>query len=158
MIHTATTVKAKPFLKWAGGKSQLLPTLNSYLPENLGGIENVTYIEPFVGGGAMLFFMLQAYPNIKRAVINDINPHLINTYKVIRNVPHQLIEFLSELQSTYRNIIEYEAQKDFYLNIRARFNTGVLSSIEEAAFMIFMNRTCFNGLYRENSKESIRFE
>lgn len=152
MIQTTTSVKAKPFLKWAGGKSQLLPTINSYLPENFREIDSVTYIEPFVGGGAMLFFMLQTYPNIKKAVINDINSHLINTYKVIRDTPFQLIEFLSELESLYRNISDYDAQKEFYLNIRNKFNTDVLSTIEEAAYMIFMNRTCFNGLYRENSK------
>lgn len=152
MIQTITSVKAKPFLKWAGGKSQLLSTINSYLPQVFRDIDNVTYIEPFVGGGAMLFFMLQTYPNIQKAIINDINSHLINTYKVIRDTPYQLIDFLSELQSTYRNISDYEAQKDFYLNIRNRFNTEELSIIEEAAYMIFMNRTCFNGLYRENSK------
>ncbi len=100
----------------------------------------------------MLFFMLQTYPNIKKAVINDINSHLINTYKVIRDTPFLLIEYLSELQSTYRNITDYDSQKDFYLDIRARFNSSTLSDIEDAAFMIFMNRTCFNGLYRENSK------
>lgn len=133
MKQTTTSVKAKPFLKWAGGKSQLLSTINSYLPQNFRDIDNVTYIEPFVGGGAMLFFMLQTYPNIKKAIINDINSHLINTYKVIRDTPYQLIDFLSELQSTYRNISDYEAQKDFYLKIRNQFNTEALSIIEEAA-------------------------
>lgn len=152
MIQTSTSVKAKPFLKWAGGKSQLLPTINSYLPENFRDIDSVTYIEPFVGGGAMLFFMLQAYPNIKRAIINDINSHLINTYKAIRDTPLLLIEFLSELQAAYRGISDYEGQKDFYMSVRTRFNSEALSGIEEAAYMIFMNRTCFNGLYRENSK------
>lgn len=152
MIHTVVSTKAKPFLKWAGGKTQLLSTINSFLPENFRKMEDVTYIEPFVGGGAMLFFMLQTYPNIKKAVINDINSHLINTYKVIRDTPFLLIEYLSELQSTYRNITDYDSQKNFYLDIRARFNSSTLSDIEDAAFMIFMNRTCFNGLYRENSK------
>lgn len=154
MIQSTTNVKAKPFLKWAGGKTQLLPTINSYLPKNFGKIDSVTYIEPFVGGGAVLFYMLQAYPNIKKAVINDINPNLTNTYEVIRDTPYKLIDFLSELQSSYRTIIDYESQKNFYLEIRRRFNTEDLSRIEKAAFMIFMNRTCFNGLYRENSKGS----
>ncbi len=152
MIQTTIKVKAKPFLKWAGGKSQLLPTINSYLPENFRNIDSITYIEPFVGGGAMLFYMLQNYPNIKKVIINDINTHLINTYKVIRDTPYQLIEFLTDIQSSYRNITDYEEQKEFYLNIRNKFNTTKLSIIEEAAYMIFMNRTCFNGLYRENSK------
>jgi len=147
-----TSVKAKPFLKWAGGKSQLLPTLDSFLPETFSSEREITYIEPFVGGGAMLFFLLQKYPNIKRAVINDINPHLIKTYRVIRDVPGLLIDFLADLQDAYRSIEEYEAQKKFYLDIRTKFNTETLADAEEAAYMIFMNRTCFNGLYRENSK------
>lgn len=100
----------------------------------------------------MLFFMLQKYRNIKRAIVNDINPHLVKTYTVIRDQPYTLIEYLNNLQKEYRALSDYEAQKDLYLKIRTRFNTEELSDIEEAAFMIFMNRTCFNGLYRENSK------
>ncbi|MCM1520554.1 MAG: Dam family site-specific DNA-(adenine-N6)-methyltransferase [Lachnoclostridium sp.] len=147
-----TKVKAKPFLKWAGGKTQLLPTIDSFLPESFSREKEITYIEPFVGGGAMLFFMLQKYPNIKRAIINDINPHLVNTYRVIREQPIPLIEYLTELQFKYKELADYDAQKDLYLNIRNRFNNDNLTAIEEAAYMIFMNRTCFNGLYRENSK------
>lgn len=143
--------KAKPFLKWAGGKTQLLPAIDSFLPETFTRENEITYIEPFVGGGAMLFFILQKYHNIKKAVINDINPHLINTYKVIRNNPFILIEYLSGLQSEYRALNSYDSQKEFYLNIRNRFNNEKLTDIEDAAYMIFMNRTCFNGLYRENS-------
>lgn len=100
----------------------------------------------------MLFFMLQKYPNIKRAIINDINPHLIATYKIIRDEPHALIDSLNALQTEYRRIKEYEDQKSFYLDIRNRFNTASMAQVEEASYMIFMNRTCFNGLYRENSK------
>lgn len=146
-----TKTKAKPFLKWAGGKTQLLPTLESFLPENFGR-EDVTYIEPFVGGGAMLFHLLQNYPNITRAIINDINPHLIRTYQVIRDNPYLLIDALNELQAYFRSLADYDRQKDFYLSVRSRFNSHNLSDIEEAAAMIFLNRTCFNGLYRENSK------
>ena len=151
-LQTMTKTKAKPFLKWAGGKTQLLPTIDSFLPESFSRENDVTYIEPFVGGGAMLFFMLQKYRNIKRAVVNDINPHLVKTYKIIRDQPYTLIDFLNNLQEQYRALSDYEAQKDLYLKIRTRFNIEELSDIEEAAFMIFMNRTCFNGLYRENSK------
>lgn len=144
--------KAKPFLKWAGGKTQLLPTLDSFLPETFRREDDVTYIEPFVGGGAMLFFMLQKYSNIKRAVVNDINPHLIKTYTVIRDEPFSLIDTLNELQNTFKALVEYDKQRDFYLDIRNRFNQSTLTDVEEAAYMIFLNRTCFNGLYRENSK------
>ncbi|MCM1067724.1 MAG: DNA adenine methylase [Muribaculaceae bacterium] len=145
-------VKGKPFLKWAGGKTQLLPTIDSFLPENFSRQRGVTYIEPFVGGGAMLFFMLQNYPNIERAIINDINSHLINTYRIIRDEPYELINSLNAIQSKFRECKEHEAQKNFYLEIRNRFNNPTLTRIEDATYMIFLNRTCFNGLYRENSK------
>lgn len=147
-----TTTKAKPFIKWAGGKSQLLSTIDAHLPAHIYREKAITYIEPFVGGGAMLFFMLQSYPNITKAVINDINSHLINTYRAIRDEPYCLIDFLSELQSLYREREDYEEQKDFYIDIRDKFNSNALSYIEDAGCMLFMNRTCFNGLYRENSK------
>lgn len=152
MLQTMLKTKAKPFLKWAGGKTQLLPTLDSFLPNNFKQENEITYIEPFVGGGAMLFYMLQKYRNIKRAIINDINPHLVKTYKVVRDTPYLLIDYLYELQSKYRALGNYDSQKEFYLDIRSKFNTEALSDIEEAAYMIFLNRTCFNGLYRENSK------
>lgn len=147
-----TATKAKPFLKWAGGKSQLLPTIDAHLPADFCRQPSATYIEPFVGGGAVLFFMLQRYPNIKRAVINDINRHLVKTYTVIREKPYTLIKALSDIQAEYRAMADYEVQKEYYLNVRLRFNSGDISDVEEAAYMIFLNRTCFNGLYRENSR------
>lgn len=152
MIRTTSKVKAKPFLKWAGGKTQLLPTIDYFLPASFRGEKDITYIEPFVGGGAMLFFMLQKYPNIKRAIINDINPHLINTYTIIRDNPYSLIDVLTGLQEKFRSADDFGAQKEIFLNVRSRFNQEILTDIEEAAYMIFLNRTCFNGLYRENSK------
>lgn len=144
--------KAKPFLKWAGGKTQLLPTIDSFLPDTFRAENDVTYIEPFVGGGAMLFYMLQKYPNISRAVINDINPHLIKTYRVIKENPLALIESLSEIQERFKTLKDHDSQKELYLNIRECFNKQDLNDVEEATYMIFLNRTCFNGLYRENSK------
>lgn len=99
----------------------------------------------------MLFYMLQKYPNIKRAVINDINPRLIKTYTVIRDNPCALIGTLKDLQISFRALGDIEHRKHLYLTIRDRFNLKQLTDIEEAAYMIFLNRTCFNGLYRENS-------
>lgn len=150
-MQTMTKTTGKPFLKWAGGKTQLLPTIDSFLPASFRKERSVTYIEPFVGGGAMLF-MLQKYSNIKRAIINDINHHLVTTYRIIRDNPFALIDSLNELQTLYRELKDHEDRKSFYLNIRRRFNEANMSEIEEASYMIFMNRTCFNGLYRENSK------
>lgn len=143
---------AKPFVKWAGGKTQLLPVLDSFIPQRFRNEKNITYIEPFVGGGALLFFLLKKYPNISRAVINDINPRLTTAYTVIRDHPHALISSLSDIQDQYRAITKYDDQKEFFLNIRKNFNQKNISDIEDATYLIFLNRTCFNGLYRENLK------
>lgn len=94
------STEAKPFLKWAGGKGQLLSQLDEHLPGELQGQE-FSYIEPFVGGGAMLFHMLRMFPNITHAVINDINPHLITAYHVIKEQPDELICRLSALEQEY---------------------------------------------------------
>ena len=90
-------VNVKPFIKWAGGKSQLIEQLDAQLPADFDSLENVTYIEPFVGGGAMLFYMLQHYPNINYAIINDINPDLTTCYRTVRDNPKELIASLQEI-------------------------------------------------------------
>lgn len=151
MKSTYSTSVPRPFIKWAGGKTQLLPDIESYLPLEFAFQKEITYIEPFVGGGALLFHILQRYPNIKRAIINDINPHLINSYSIIKEQPEQLIEILSEMQRKYSDFKTQELQKEYFLSIRDRFNGKNLSTLEDAAYMIFLNHTCFNGLYRENS-------
>lgn len=143
---------AKPFIKWVGGKGKLIPTLTTLLPSNLEKLEALTYIEPFIGGGAMLFFMLQNYPNIERAIINDLNPNLIKAYNTIKESPESLINALSTIQKEYLNITEEEKRKEFYLNARKHFNNGNLSNVESTMYLIFLNKTCFNGLYRVNSK------
>jgi DNA adenine methylase len=143
--------EAKPFLKWAGGKGQLISQLEEHLPKELKEHE-FTYIEPFVGGGAMFFHMLQRFPNIKRAVINDINSYLITAYRVIKDSSIELIERLAELEKRYYALIEDEAKKSFFLEARTIFNENKLDDIERTKYLIFLNRTCFNGLYRVNAK------
>lgn len=143
--------KAKPFIKWVGGKTQLIEKIERALPENFEKNENVTYIEPFVGGGAVLFWLLQEYPNIKKAVINDINPDLTTAYMTIKETPTELCELLEFIQNEYLPLSE-DKRKEYYLNKRKRFNTKSLNPIENTALFIFLNRTCFNGLYRVNSK------
>lgn len=143
--------EAKPFLKWAGGKGQLLSQLEQHLPDDLKEKE-FTYFEPFVGGGAMLFYMLQRFPNIKRAVINDINSYLITAYRVIRDSSIELIERLAELEKCYYDLNEDEAKKSFFLEARTIFNESNLDEIDRTKYLIFLNRTCFNGLYRVNAK------
>lgn len=144
-------INAKPFIKWAGGKGQLLTQLDEYLPEILNERE-FTYVEPFVGGGAMLFYMLQKYPNIEHAIINDINPYLITAYRIIKDDSEELIERLSILEEDYFALESEDAKKDFFLNVRTIFNEDELDMVDRTKYLMFLNRTCFNGLYRVNSK------
>lgn len=143
---------AKPFIKWAGGKTQLLTQFENILPHNLEEAEHFTYIEPFVGGGAMLFHMLQKYTNIGRVIINDINPNLITAYRVIRDTPERLITDLKMLQREFRQNSNEEARKEYFLRIRKSYNEDTHNDVTNTAMFIFLNRTCFNGLYRVNSK------
>ena len=145
------STEAKPFIKWAGGKGQLLSQLDEYLPDDLNG-QTITYLEPFVGGGAMLFHVLRRFPNITRAVINDINPHLMTAYRVIKEQPDDLIRNLSILEHDYFALPNEDAKRIYYLNVRKVFNEVQLDKIDRAKYLIFLNRTCFNGLYRVNSK------
>lgn len=143
-------VKAKPFIKWVGGKGQLIEQLEALLPADFGDWNNATYIEPFVGGGAMLYFMLQKFPNIKKAVINDINPDLTTCYRVVRDNPNELIASLSEIQKEYYALSTEEEKRDFFMSQRSLFNTKSLDDITNTTLFFFLNRTCFNGLYRVN--------
>lgn len=147
------TMNAKPFLKWAGGKGQLLSQLDRLLPQQLDG-RPFTYIEPFVGGGAMFFHILKKHPEIKKAVINDINTHLITAYRIIKDFPKDLIERLSDLEQQYFALDDENHKKSFYLLAREIFNKETLDEIDRTKYLIFLNRTCFNGLYRENAKGS----
>lgn len=143
-------IKAKPFIKWVGGKTQLIEQLEALLPADFVERENITYIEPFVGGGAMLFYMLQKFSNIKSAVINDINPDLTLCYQVVRDNPTELIKSLKDIQSQYYSIKTEDKRKDFFLQQRELFNTKSLNKIDNTTLFFFLNRTCFNGLYRVN--------
>lgn len=144
--------KAKPFIKWAGGKTQLIEQLDRQLPADFANWQNATYIEPFVGGGAMLFYMLQQYPNISRAIVNDVNPDLVMCYRIVRDYPDMLIKSLRDIQNAYLALTVEEARKDFFLAVRDRYNEKNLNPIENTTLFFFLNRTCFNGLYRVNKK------
>lgn len=143
---------SKPFVKWVGGKTQLIKNIENSLPQNFALKKRVTYIEPFVGGGAVLFWMLKNFSNITNVVINDINPDLTNAYSVIRNSPKLLIEFLSHKEREYYALENEDSRLEFYMNHRAQYNTNNLSDIERAGLFVFLNRTCFNGMYRVNKK------
>ena len=143
--------KAKPFVKWAGGKSNLLSQLDVLLPVDFCNMPEVTYIEPFVGGGAMLLHMLKNYRNIKRAVINDINEDLIRCYLLIKDNPDILIDRLKLLEDTFYQCDAIDRKELFYA-YREQYNSATLGPNERAAMFVFLNHTCFNGLYRVNSK------
>lgn len=144
--------KAKPFIKWVGGKTQLIEQLDAQLPADFDNWNDITYIEPFVGGGAMLFYMLQRYTNIRHAVINDVNPDLTTCYRTVRDMPEELIKSLIEIQSAYNALQTEDGRKDFFLAVRARYNEGNHNPLENTTMFFFLNRTCFNGLYRVNKK------
>lgn len=143
---------AKPFLKWAGGKTQLINDIEKALPKDI--LKNkFTYIEPFVGSGAVLFWMLNNFPNLKKAVINDINEDLMNTYKTIVSKPKELISILEILQNEFHGLESHEeAKKEYYYSKRELYNKRKEEQTVHAALFIFLNRTCFNGLYRVNRK------
>ena len=146
------TLYAKPFLKWAGGKGQLITAIEAALPKGLGLCKNLTYIEPFIGSGAVLFWFLQKFPQTKKAVINDVNLDLVKAYNTIKDEPFALIHALEKIQSYYHKLLTEEERKCFFLEKRTEFNSRHLSPLDNTALLIFLNRTCFNGLYRVNSK------
>lgn len=140
---------AKPFLKWAGGKGQLLNTFDNMFPDQLTNGKIVTYMEPFVGGGALLFHVLQNY-NIKEAYINDINKELINCYRCIQANVDEVIMQLEKLENEYLNCSD---KNQYFYKVRDRYNEIHLNGnydFEKCADFIFLNKTCFNGLYRVN--------
>lgn len=152
--------EAKPVLKWAGGKAKLVPIFEERFPIELSNGEIDTYIEPFIGGGAVLFHMISKY-DFNKIIINDINSELILTYKVIRDFPEDIISILANQQEIYNSLETLEEKQEFYYDIRDKFNQGKgtidyeninSKAIEHAGFMIFLNKSCFNGLYRENKK------
>ena len=140
---------AKPFLKWAGGKTQLISEIKKNLPNTTVD----TYVEPFVGSGAVLFWVLNEFSGLKKAVVNDINEDLINTYKTIQSTPKELISILAILQNEYHSLEDTaEKKKEYYYHKRELFNNRQQSQTAHSALFIFLNRTCFNGLYRVNRK------
>ncbi len=146
-----TNNACKPFVKWVGGKSQLIPDLMRRLPKDFSLWEEAVYVEPFVGGGAMMFWMLQNFPNIRAVYINDINEKLMTTYRVVKEVPEQLLSALETMQAEYLRLGE-DGRREYYLHKRESFNAKSLRDIDTASLLIFLNHTCFNGLYRVNSR------
>lgn len=144
----------KPFLKWAGGKNQLLREIEQYYPYSFERNIN-KYAEPFVGGGAVLFDILSKF-DLEKLYISDINAELINTYQAVRYDVASLIRLLAGMQEIFLPM-SAEKRKIYYLKQRERFNKLKISigqnyNVEKAALMIFLNKTCFNGLFRVNKQ------
>ncbi len=160
-VNLVTPVIATPFVKWIGGKRQLLPEISKRLPVGLGKTIK-RYAEPFVGGGAVLFHILQNY-EISEAYISDKNYALITSYQIIKTKPETLIRALQMIQSEYMSLLTHEERTLYYNRRRVEFNQlttrnlageqlSEAENLRVSSFFIFLNKTCFNGLYRENAK------
>lgn len=151
--------QARPFLKWAGGKGQLLKQFEDYYPQELKDGKLTKYCEPFVGSGAVFFHIMQNY-DIHESLIIDVNPELVLTYQTIKKDVDSLISILSDLEEKYLSKGQ-EKRKDFFYELRDVFNRNLSGIdfdnfsdawVERTVQTIFLNRTCFNGLFRVNSK------
>ena len=149
-------LQAKPFLKWAGGKGQLITQLRSRLPEEILKSRKIDkYFEPFVGGGAVFFWLGQEY-EIKEAFLYDINPEIVTAYKSVQSKMKALVLELQNLEKEYhssgkalRDKIYYEKRVEYNEYISKRIPNNV---VRRTALLIFLNKTCFNGLFRVNSR------
>ncbi len=140
-LRPAESFEAQPFLKWVGGKGQLLSQFDEFLPTDID-----RYLEPFVGGGAVFFHLRKRFPKL-RAHLRDNNAELINTYQVVRDFPEQLMQRLDAHLARYRS----DRENYFYL-VRSQHQLPAEELVERAARMIFLNKTCFNGLWRVNAR------
>jgi len=148
---------ARPFLKWAGGKTQLLDKIKSRLPKEINNGRYTTYVEPFVGGGAVFFRLAQTY-DFQECYIADINSDLYITYTVVKRNVEELIDKLRIIREEFLNC-DIETRRDFYTTVRSEFNR-TKNELDcdryseawtlHASRLIFLNKTCFNGLYRVN--------
>lgn len=132
----------KPLLKWAGGKRHIAHEVSSRFPEDW---RSGTYFEPFIGGGALFLYL-----NPRRAVLGDINAHLVKFYIDVRDAPETLVAKISQIAERFDGLDE-EGKKTFFYELRDQFN-ATKTSTEHSALMYCLNKLCFNGLYRENSK------
>lgn len=136
--------KAKPFLKWAGGKARVAKEIVNFFPEQ-GKFER--YFEPFLGGGAIYFSI-----SPQKGYLNDLNKYLIGTYVIIRDRPNELIKYLKKIDLSYHALPNLEEKANYYYSARERYNKIKTTSIEKAALFIFLNKAGYNGMYRENSR------
>jgi len=159
-VHTGSgTQHPRPFLKWAGGKRQLLDQIDRFLPLELIHGQIRCYVEPFIGSGAVFFHLLEQYP-VERCLLSDINPELILVYRTVQSAIDELIEQLAAIEKDYLSREERE-RREYYYAARDRFNRQRDSIdfehfsqawVERSALLLFLNRTGYNGLFRINSR------
>jgi DNA adenine methylase len=158
-MNEDSNIKARPFLKWVGGKRQLVHKFSKFYPEELIKGRIKKYYEPFLGGGAVFFNVASNY-NLKSSILCDINDELVLTYKVVRNDVEKLIEFLQRYRTYYLGLSS-DKRREYYYEMRTNYNLQRFNIdynkysadwIPRAAQMIFLNKTCYNGLFRVNSK------
>ncbi len=143
-------LNAAPFVKWAGGKRQLLPQIKERMPEKYNN-----FYEPFVGGGAVIFGLLP-----ENALINDINKALMNAYRQICNEPMAFLREVYALDAAMEKKETEELGKKYYYDLREHYNDKMMEAeydVELAALFVFINKHCFNGLYRVNAKGLFNF-
>jgi DNA adenine methylase len=145
-----TAPPARPFLKWAGGKRQLLPQITAALPDGLATGKLNTYIEPFVGSGAVFFHLARRYA-FTRILLADRNPDLILAWRTIQSDVETLIAHLAGMEAAYF-ALDPRGQRQFFYETRTAFNTALAPSPARAAQLLFLNRTCYNGLFRVNAR------
>jgi len=145
-------VMAKPFVKWVGGKSQLIPEITQRLPEYVKNGMPYIYVEPFTGSAALALHLLDSEHPPSAIILNDINTDLVNLYKVVKSNPHELLAYLKALQAQYDELEDKESKQPYYYAKREEFNTREADNIKHAGLFVFLNRAGFNGLYRVNSK------
>ena len=141
---------AHPFVKWAGGKSQLLGEFQRCYPEELRTGVIRRYVEPFIGSGAVMFDVLRRFP-LDHVVIIDQNDRLMQVYRVIQTSVEHLVDVLASMQAQFW-ALDDEARRTFYYAVRDDFNQHRGTAVDQAADFIFLNRTCFNGLFRVNRR------
>lgn len=143
---------ARPFLKWAGGKTQLVPQLDRLLPLQVKRGQLSAYVEPFLGGGAFFFYVVQRYA-FREFYLQDINPQLIHAYQCVRDAVEAVIGALADIERHYK-ALTLPKQEDFFYQLRHDYNAAGHDqpSVAQTARLIFLNHTCFNGLFRLNAQ------
>ena len=144
-------VKAQSFLQWQGGKRALLGQLSGLLPKDLSEQKEFSYFEPFVGGGAMLFYMLNTFPNIWQVVVGDKNEYLIDAYTCVRDYPTVLISKLADMEKYLERQNSTDYRRAYYYDIRDRYNKRDSNIVTQTAYLLYLTKFGFNSLYRENA-------